>query len=157
MNLCLIMTNYHDRVFECVVLSSLPIKILFVGVNKKWNLHNKYRYTRRISHSHCGCCCPHKEMWRSTETNNTRYSHTSGKVHWVWRWDFRSSILISNKSDISVSWISHSNIKWNLIFVVPCIMLNSEIIPTRCNNCIYSSQWLYCTCFGWQFHPSSGV
>ena len=35
-----------------------------------------------------------------------------------------------------------------LIFVVPCIMLNSEIIPTRCNNCVYSSQWLYSTCFG---------
>ena len=38
----------------------------------------------------------------------------------------------------------------DLIFVVPCIMLNSEIIPTRCNNCVYSSQWLYSTCFGWQ-------
>ena len=36
----------------------------------------------------------------------------------------------------------------NFIFVVPCIMLNSEIIPTRCNNCVYSSQWLYSTCFG---------
>ena len=35
-----------------------------------------------------------------------------------------------------------------LIFVVPCIMLNSEIIPTRCNNCVYSSQWLYSICFG---------
>ena len=35
--------------------------------------------------------------------------------------------------------------------------LNSEINPTRCNNCVYSSQWLYSTCFGWQFHPSSGV
>ena len=34
---------------------------------------------------------------------------------------------------------------------------SSEIIPTRCNNCVYSSQWLYSTCFGWQFHPSSGV
>ena len=32
-----------------------------------------------------------------------------------------------------------------LIFVVPCIMLSSEIIPTRCNNCVYSSQWLYST------------
>jgi hypothetical protein len=31
----------------------------------------------------------------------------------------------------------------NLIFVVPCIMLNSKINPTRCNNCVYSSQWLY--------------
>ena len=44
-----------------------------------------------------------------------------------------------------------------LIFVVPCIMLNSEMIPTRCNNCVYSSQWLYSKCFGWQFYPSSGV
>ena len=43
----------------------------------------------------------------------------------------------------------------NIIFVVPCIMLNSEINPTRCNNCVYSSQCLYSTCFGWQFHPSS--
>ena len=25
---------------------------------------------------------------------------------------------------------------------------NSEINPTRCNNCVYSSQWLYSTCFG---------
>ena len=35
-----------------------------------------------------------------------------------------------------------------LIFVVPCIMLNSEINPTRCNNCVYSTPWLYSTCFG---------
>jgi len=28
------------------------------------------------------------------------------------------------------------------------IGVNSEIIPTRCNNCVYSSQWLYSTCFG---------
>ena len=35
------------------------------------------------------------------------------------------------------------------IFVVPCIMLYSgEISPTRCNNCVFYSQWLYSTCFG---------
>jgi len=38
------------------------------------------------------------------------------------------------------------NILKVLIFVVPCIMLNSEMIPTRCDNCVYSSQWLYYTC-----------
>jgi len=48
--------------------------------------------------------------------------------------------------------------EFNLIFVVPCIMLYySEISPTRCNNCVFYSQWLYSTCFGWQSHPSSGV
>ena len=25
-----------------------------------------------------------------------------------------------------------------------------EISPTRCNNCVFYSQWLYSTCFGWQ-------
>jgi len=28
------------------------------------------------------------------------------------------------------------------------LFTNSEIIPTRCNNCVYSSQWLYSTCIG---------
>ena len=28
------------------------------------------------------------------------------------------------------------------------IQEDSQIIPTRCNNCVYSSQWLYSTCFG---------
>ena len=46
----------------------------------------------------------------------------------------------------------------DLIFVVPSIMLySSEISPTRCNNCVFSPQWLYSTCFGRQSHPSSGV
>jgi len=33
-------------------------------------------------------------------------------------------------------------------------LFNSEVNPTRCNNCVYSSQWLYSTCFGWQFDNS---
>ena len=37
------------------------------------------------------------------------------------------------------------------------LISHSEINPTRCNNCVYSSQWLYSTYFGWHFHPSSGV
>jgi len=34
-------------------------------------------YTRRIDRLHFGCCCLHKETCRSTQTNNTRSSHTS--------------------------------------------------------------------------------
>ena len=30
--------------------------------------------------------------------------------------------------------------------------VSSEINPTRCNNCVYSSQWLYSTCFSTQRH-----
>jgi len=28
------------------------------------------------------------------------------------------------------------------------LAVHCEINPTRCNNCFYSSQWLYSTCFG---------
>ena len=39
----------------------------------------------------------------------------------------------------------------------PRLFDGGEISPTRCNNCVFYSQWLYSTCFGWQSHPSSGV
>jgi len=34
---------------------------------------------------HFGCHCQHKGTWKSTQTNNTRSSHTSCRVHWGWR------------------------------------------------------------------------
>jgi len=45
-----------------------------------------------------------------------------------------------------------------LIFVVPCIMLNSEINPTRCNSCVYTClpEAIYSVCTpddGWNCHP----
>ena len=42
----------------------------------------------------------------------------------------------------------------DLCFLEVC---SGEISPTRCNICVFYSQWLYSTCFGWQSHPSSGV
>ena len=38
-----------------------------------------------------------------------------------------------------------------------CRGCSGEISPTRYKNCVFYSQWLYSTCFGWQSHPSSGV
>ena len=73
--------------------------------------------------------------------NNQPFSvpvHLSPVVHFELNFGIRRKLL-------TILW-KHIN---NLIFVVPCIMLNSEINPTRCNNCVYSSQWLYSTCFGW--------
>jgi len=40
-----------------------------------------------------GCCCSHKETWKSTQKNNTRSSCTSCKVHWGCRWDCRTSTV----------------------------------------------------------------
>ena len=54
-------------------------------------------YSRRIAGSHFGCRCLHKETWGSTETNNTRSSHTSCEVHWGWRRDFRTFIVNCDK------------------------------------------------------------
>ena len=46
-------------------------------------------------------------------------------------------------SDTLSSFISNSCKPLYLIFVVPCIMIFSgEISPTRCNNCVFYSQWL---------------
>jgi len=39
---------------------------------------------------------------RKDQTNNTRSSHANCKVHWCWRWDFRTIIPNCNKSVISV-------------------------------------------------------
>jgi len=36
-------------------------------------------YISRISRSHFACCCPHKETWRSTQTNSTRSWYKSCK------------------------------------------------------------------------------
>jgi len=67
---------------------------------------------------------------------------------------FRSldSEITTDHSAISPPTVKHLRFAGqptvDLIFVVPCVMLYSEIIPTRCNNCVYFSQWLYSTCFG---------
>ena len=73
-----------------------------------------------------------------------------------------------NHIEIGAVSKQHNKIFWEYIkgnvdgsfltFVVPSIMFYSgEISPTRCNNCVFYSQWLYPTCVGWQSHPSSGV
>jgi len=49
-----------------------------------WCWMKNYGYTIPIARSHSGCCCLNKEAWRSTQTNNTRSSHTSCKVRSRW-------------------------------------------------------------------------
>jgi hypothetical protein len=34
------------------------------------------------------------EQYRCTQTNNTTCSHTSCKVHWCWRWNFRKCVIL---------------------------------------------------------------
>jgi hypothetical protein len=99
MNMWLILNNYQDR----AVWISRPnsITFLFVGLIEERRAQKKGGYTKQIARSHFGCCCPHKETWR-TQTNNMRSSHTSCKVHWGWRWDFKTFIVNCNKFATSV-------------------------------------------------------
>jgi len=76
-----------------VQLFESDFRFLFVCSDKQRSLQKKGEHTRRIARSHFGCCCLHKETWRSSQTNNTRSSHTSCKVHWGWRWDFQTFIV----------------------------------------------------------------
>ena len=50
-----------------------------------------------------------------------------------------------------------NSIWWNKNITKNRKLYSGEISPTRCNNCVFYSQWLYSICFGWQSHPSSGV
>ena len=89
----------------------------------------------------------------------------------VFMWDLRRSAITEFRLTSSALMVSLRRVSLRPSTGVPRKMgeillsctyraywiINSEIIPTRCNNCVYSSQWLYSTCFGRQFHPSSGV
>jgi hypothetical protein len=52
----------------CWISRPSRISFLFVGLDEERSLQNKCGCTRRVAPSHFGCCCPHKEPWRSTRT-----------------------------------------------------------------------------------------
>jgi len=62
---------------------------LFVWLVVDQSFKKKDGYTRRIAGSRFGFCCQQK-VTRWSQTKNTRSSHTCWKVHWGWRWDFRT-------------------------------------------------------------------
>ena len=73
-------------------------------------------------------CCPHKEKWRSTQTNNTRSSNRICKVFWCRRWDFQTFV---------VNWI-------NLLFLCKKNLSFKHLIRiimklTVSNFCLFSN------------------
>jgi hypothetical protein len=92
---CLISNGYRDG--AAWISTSTCIIFSFLALDEEWSLQKNYGCMRRTARSDFGCCSPHEATWRSTETNNTRSSHTSCKVHWGWRWDFRTFIVNCNK------------------------------------------------------------
>ena len=79
MNMCLILNGYRDTAARISIPNSF--RFLFVRLNEEPSLQKKRWYTKRIARSHFGCCCQHNETCESTQTNNTRSSDTSCKVH----------------------------------------------------------------------------
>ena len=87
-NMCLILNGCRDR----YVWISGPntIRFLFVGLCGERSLQKKNGYTRRTARLHFVCYWRHKLTWKWTQTNKTRYSHTSCEVYWGWRRNFRT-------------------------------------------------------------------
>jgi hypothetical protein len=64
--------------FESPDLS--PLHFCFWGwLNSE--VHERKLEARRIARSHFGCCCPNKETWRLTQSNDTRSSHAICKLN----------------------------------------------------------------------------
>jgi hypothetical protein len=78
---CLLRNDPEKRGSFLLRDGSLKSCVLFVGFVEK-SLQMKGGYTWRIARWYCGCCCQRKKSRRSTQTNKTRRSLTSCKVHW---------------------------------------------------------------------------
>ena len=147
-NLCLILNVYWDTTI-CISRTNL---VFFggggvggeVGLDEERSLHNKGGYSGRIAGSHFGCCCLHKETRRSTETKNTRSSHTSCEVHWGWRWDFRKFIVNCKKCYICVTKLSF---KYSNKIKIQRTVSNFSFSTAshRALYCMYIQTALYCT------------
>jgi hypothetical protein len=107
------------------------------------SLQKKGGYKRRIARSQFGCFCSHNEKWRSTWTKITQSSHTSCKVHWGWRWDFRTFIVNCNRFVIYTS----NYIKIKLTFTVSLYLYIQKTLsryPFRIRHVFirtFFSQW----------------
>jgi len=89
MNMCLILSGYR---YSAVLIPRPNPRYIFVwGLGTERSVRKKGGYTRRIARLQFGCCCSHKEMWRSTLANNTRSSHTSCTVRRGWTVVFSNS------------------------------------------------------------------
>jgi hypothetical protein len=88
----IILNGYPDRAIW--IFRPNSVKFFFVELHEERSMRKKGAYMRRIADSHFECCCLHKETWR---LNSTRSSYWSYRVHWGWRWDFRTYVLTCNK------------------------------------------------------------
>ena len=55
----LLLNGYRDRAVR--ISRSNPFRFFCVGLDKERSFTKAGEYIRRISRSHFGCCCPHKE------------------------------------------------------------------------------------------------
>jgi hypothetical protein len=72
-----------------------------------------YIYICRWSHSYGfrdKTISPYGSTLYTVQTNNTSCPHTSCKVHWSWRWNFRKCIILGNGTDF-VTWTINTDIR----------------------------------------------
>jgi len=91
MNKRRILIGYRDKAVWFFRPNS--VRFLFVGLDEERSLQTSGENAKRNARCDFGCCFPHTETWRSAQTKKTQSSHTSFKVRWGWRWDFRIFIV----------------------------------------------------------------
>ena len=145
-----------EDTLTCNYLDSIYLRFWYWVT--EWNLnqpHDKHYFnTRKFWKKQQVCMTQcHGNIWVLTLSNPiflpTAYSpaliHCGQERGWWITCNYptvlkEKNINMNSPDDVIPYFRLHKII--SLIFVVPCIMLNSEINPTRCNNCVYSSQWL---------------
>ena len=85
-----------------------PLDFCLWGLMKSDVYRKKSGYTRRTAHYHTGYYSLHKGTSRRTQSSNTPCLHTSCKVHWCWRWNFRTFIINCTNS---VTWTINTGIR----------------------------------------------
>jgi len=101
MNMGLILNVYWDRAVWIYRSNSVNICLWFWMKSEVYKRKANIRgeLLARILDDAAGI----RNLLRSTQTNSTRSPYTSCKLHWRWRWDFQTFIVICNKWTVTNS------------------------------------------------------
>ena len=139
---------------------SVQFSRMYTVKNGFWMSHNTFKPILYCIHKHNG-----DDASKNAHVQLNGDVHTERNVSVTSQ--FRSATVAKREC---LTWRNGSEpvctcsipIMWTVLLLSsvclqPVLPYSGEISPTRCNNCVFYSQWLYSTCFGWQSHPSSGV
>ena len=155
---------------ECCPSKQVPTAAMTSASDEKWRPFNCFFQSGRAKdlsaflyfwlstsvndHKQRTVSCPrHRPLSRSTAKStltNCKYLSTTKQLRHHFH-IIRPDVLLE-QPEICCCKYNHN---YDATSIYEIFILNS--CSPRCNNCVFYSQWLFSTCFGWQSHPSSGV